>query len=212
MLPVAQDLYQVPRDFERVTRRRFAMFAPLLCALTTVPCQEPRPIPADVVDEVARCERVGRELYISDSVASRGTDALMAKLGSLDDRGLGGYLAVHDLTPKGKPAESWTVLFMSDTEPVHVVYRVQVGPGKAHPKVLEAPGALTLPEEIRPLWAARALAIEKGGPYGQPINPVVLRGKDVGDEGLLVYLLAGTNEADVAVLGRHVRVPTDDQG
>lgn len=189
------------------------MLATLLFSLAAVlAAQELPPIPEGFVDDVTRAERVGRELYLDDVAAARGTEALLAKTGSLDELGLAGYLTVREHDAAGKPADAWMVLFLSQSEPPNVLYRVHVESGEKAPEVLDAPKPPALPADVQPLWSARALAIEKGGPYEQPINPVVLRGKDVGGEGILVYLLAGTDKPDVAVLGRHVRVRTDDQG
>ena len=46
----------------------------------------------------------------------------------------------------------------------------------------------------------------------QPLNPVLLPGEMIGERGILVYLLAGTTKPNVAVLGRHFRVLTSDDG
>ena len=46
----------------------------------------------------------------------------------------------------------------------------------------------------------------------QPINPVVLPGQAIGDEGVLVYLLAGTTRPRVHVLGKHYRALVSADG
>jgi hypothetical protein len=89
---------------------------------------------------------------------------------------------------------------------------VRIQDSEPAPKVLDTPEALPLSKQEAPLWAARQLALDAGGPYEQPINPVVLRGSDFGESGILVYLLGGSEKPDVAVLGRHVRVRVSDDG
>ncbi len=184
------------------------MLALLLLALP----QQPQPVPADLAADVARSERIGLEIFLNDRASSRATDCLAAKLGTLEDKGLGGFLAVRETEEGGKPAPSWVVSFVSDEDPPRVLHRVRVALEERPPVYLDTPEPLALPDTLRTLFAARQLAIEKGGPYEQPVNPVVLRGADVGAEGILVYLLAGSDTPDVAVLGRHVRVRVSEDG
>jgi hypothetical protein len=182
------------------------------------PTQDPKPIPADLAKEIERAESIGRVLFNSDQAAWHASDGLAAAKGPLEKLGLGGFLAkpgpAYD--PKspgyGRPGGSWTVLFLSAGEPTLVLHLVIVNNSGNVPHVLDTPTPLPLSKEDAALWAARQLAIEKGGPYEQPINPVVLRGSDFGETGILVYLLGGSQKPDVAVLGRHVRVRVSDDG
>lgn len=183
------------------------MLAPLLALLACLgPVQDHPATPADLAGDVARAERIGRALFESDQAAWHATDALAEAKGPLEKLGLGGFFA-----RKGSGA-GWTVLFLSrDPEP-RILQQVEVAGGERKPKVLDTPSPLPLSKADAQLWAARQLAIESGGPYEQPINPVVLRGSDFGEKGILVYLLGGTDKPDVAVLGRHVRVRVSDDG
>jgi hypothetical protein len=72
------------------------------------------------------------------------------------------------------------------------------------------------PQDSSPAFAAfvhaRTLAIESAELSGQPLNPVLVPGQAIGENGVLVYLLAGTTKPDVAVLGRHTRVLVSEDG
>ena len=170
------------------------------------PAQDVKPIPADLAQEVQRSERIGRTLFESDQASWHASDALAESKGPLEKLGLGGFLALKERD------SSWTVLFLSSEERPRILQRVQVQGPERKPKLLDTPTPLPLSKEDAPLWAARQLALESGGPYEQPINPVVLRGSDFGESGILVYLLGGSDKPDVAVLGRHVRVRVSDDG
>jgi len=170
------------------------------------PAQDVKPIPADLAQEVQRSERIGRTLFESDQASWHASDALAESKGPLEKLGLGGFLALKERD------SSWTVLLLSSEEQPRILQRVQVQGPERKPKLLDTPTPLPLSKEDAPLWAARQLALESGGPYEQPINPVVLRGSDFGESGILVYLLGGSDKPDVAVLGRHVRVRVSDDG
>src|SRR5689334_6329124 len=171
-----------------------------------LPAQDSQPIPADLAEQVRRAETIGQAMFECDQAAWLGSDALARSKGPLEKLGLGGFLAVR------QKDKGWTVLFLSREDPARVVQRVQVLASEPAPKVLDTPAPLPLSKEEAQLWAARQLALESGGPHEQPINPVVLRGSDYGESGILVYLLGGSAKPDVAVLGRHVRVRVSDDG
>ncbi len=178
----------------------------LALATTLGPAQDTRPVPDDLAKQVQRAERIGRALFESDQASWHGSDALAESKGPLEKLGLGGFLALPDRSA------GWVVLFLSAEEPPRILQRVEVQSSAVKPRVLDTPAPLPLSKEDAALWAARKLGLESGGPYEQPINPVVLRGSDFGESGILVYLLAGTEKPDVAVLGRHVRVRLSDDG
>ena len=46
----------------------------------------------------------------------------------------------------------------------------------------------------------------------QPVNPVLMPASAFGEQGILVYLLAGTTKPDVAVFGRHFRAVVRGDG
>jgi hypothetical protein len=66
--------------------------------------------------------------------------------------------------------------------------------------------------EIATLIRARQTAIAMLRNPTQPINPVVLPARTIGEDGILVYLIAGTKRPDVAVLGLHHRVLVSSDG
>lgn len=170
------------------------------------PTLESKEIPADLAADVKRVELVGREIHANDAASARATDALAAKLGDLEHVGLGGWLTERERDAKNQPLESWLVLFVSADKTPRVLLRVRVTAGDKSPELLATAEPQPLSDAQKLLWTARQLAIEAAGPYEQPMNPVVLAGADIGAEDIYVYLMAGTEKPDTAVLGRHVRV------
>lgn len=171
----------------------------------------PLPMPADLAPGVARAEKVGRVIYLLDKAAATGTDVLVERLGSLDEKGLGGYLPVLSTQSTRAPPLAVAVLFYSrDAEP-RLLYRVDVLEGAA-PRFEAFSPPSPLPAETLASIRARRAAIDAAGPFQQPINPLLLRAEPFGGVGTLVYLLAGTKRPNLAVLGKHFRVPVDEHG
>ena len=54
------------------------------------------PIPPDLAPQIQLSIDLGRELYFQDKASAIGTDALLEKLGSLEGKGLAGYLTVQE--------------------------------------------------------------------------------------------------------------------
>lgn len=168
-------------------------------------------MPADLAPGIAQAEQVGRVIYLLDKAAAIGTDVLLDRLGSLDGRGLGGYLPV--LSAQSTPAHplAVAVLFYSkDAEP-RLLYQVDVLEG-APPKFEAFSPPTPLPAEALAAIRARRAAIDAAGPFQQPINPLLFRAEPFGRKGTTVYLLAGTKRPNLAVLGKHFRVLVDEHG
>jgi hypothetical protein len=216
------------------TRARRGLFAAWLLTLVgcasagcaTAPTPPPQtPVaatsPAAVISpadryrvELARAALIGRTLYLHDKASAIGTDAFLEHVAAGGATPVGGYLSLRDVDANGAAAPSFTVLFFTrDAEP-RIAYRVHV-PFQANaqavvedvsPPAAPAPAILTL---IR----ARRTALAALPPTTQPINPVVLPARPaLGEDGILVYLLAGTKRAGVAVLGLHHRVLVSPDG
>jgi len=157
---------------------------------------------------VAQASKLGRLIYLLDKAAALGSDALLARIPPKDHVPIGGFLATRDVEPSGAEKPSFTVLFFTPGDGPHIAYRVRV-PFK--------PGARSTVEDVTPpaepnkptevLIRARATALAALPKTAQPINPVVLLARPtIGEEGILVYLLAGTKTRDLAVFGKHHRV------
>lgn len=173
------------------------------------------PIPAEMVPHVRQAEALGLALYQNDHVSAVGTDVLIENIGSPQGKGLGGYLTVQEATEEGQPGRSWAVQFFSAESPPRFLYKIRVSPGT---KVKPTFEKLDPPRPVAsalPLIRARQTAIAelmRVEPPRQPINPVILPGAAIGQQGILVYLLAGTKRPGVAVIGKHHRVLVSDDG
>lgn len=170
-----------------------------------------QPVPADLAQAVERSGAIGRLLYVFDEVAAIGTDALLAEVPDLQRHGVAGYVPMQEMGDDGKPTSSFLVSFFTAQPTPRVAYDVRVSPN-AKPVVLP----FTPPKKATPGFAslarARQLALKSVPSSGQPINPVLVPAEAIGESGVLVYLLAGTAEPDVVVLGQHTRVHVSEDG
>ena len=171
------------------------------------------PIPTDLQEHIERAEQIGVQLYLLDKAAAIGTDVLRDKLGNLESQGLGGYLPLREGDEQGRDKDSFLVTFFTTGQPAQVAYEI---------RVFIRPGTQTEYHAFNPpkpasaglslLMQARQAAIHALPDILQPLNPVVLAGAAYGENGILVYLLAGTTKPDVAVFGRHYRVLVGEDG
>jgi hypothetical protein len=175
-------------------------------------CQEasqvkPVPIPKDLAPQVRQSIELGRELYFQDGASAAGTDALLESLGSLEGKGIAGYLTIREGDDNGKPLPSWLVQFFTRESDPRIAYQVHVPMKRGEKPRVEvlAPPAQPHPEILK-LFRARQAALKAAQPLAQPVNPVVLPASVIGRKGVLVELLAGTNKPDTVVFGRHYRV------
>lgn len=170
-------------------------------------------VPAELQPRIEQSIALGREIYLQDKAAAIGTDVLIDRLGSLEDKGLGGYLTVRESDDDGKPLPTWINLFFTSDTPPRIAYRVRVSIGQDKQPEFEAASP---PEPIEPatlaLIHARQAALDAAGPFSQSINPVVFPGEAISEDGILVLLLAATAKTNVAVLGRHYRVLVSKDG
>ncbi|MBC8133132.1 MAG: hypothetical protein H7X95_09140 [Deltaproteobacteria bacterium] len=169
-------------------------------------------VPADVRAHLRNVESLGRQLFMLDKVSAIASDLLMARVPAVRDGGLAGYLPIREGDDQGRLKNSFLVTFFTPDEPPRIAYEVRVQPDVAPAlQVFDPPKAAT--ESFITLIRARqvALAALPGG-IRQPINPVLVPGKVNNENGVLVYLLAGTDKANVAVFGQHFRVLVPEHG
>jgi hypothetical protein len=172
----------------------------------------PQLVPADLRSAITQSARLGRLIYLLDKAAAIGSDALMAHIPG-DHVPIGGFLATRDVDASGAEKASFTVVFYTPGNEPRVAYQVRVPfkPGAAasieEMKPPSAPGV-----ELDTMIRARSTALAALHGATQPMNPVVLPASLIGEDGYLVYLLAGTKRPAVAVFGKHYRALVSPDG
>jgi hypothetical protein len=168
------------------------------------------PIPVDLVAQISRSSEIGRQLYALDRVAAAGTDVLFSNVPDALSSGIGGYLALPEASAAGGSGPTFLVSFFTQDAPPRVAYEVRFQREREPAFEAFAPPKAASPTFIT-LVRARQLALSALTSAPQPINPLVLPASLNGEDGILVYLLAGTKQHDIAVLGKHYRflVPPD---
>jgi hypothetical protein len=161
-------------------------------------------IPSDLVDQISRSSEIGRHLFVLDRVAAIGSDVLFKNVQDPASRGVRGYLALPEAGAAGSSRDHFLVSFFTEDTPPRVVYEIRLTRGQQPafeafdpPKPADA--------AFVTLVRARQLAISALTAVPQPLNPLVLPASFNGENGILVYLLAGTVTPNVAVLGKHYR-------
>ena len=158
---------------------------------------------ADAIEErLASAAAVGRQLYVLDEVAALATDKLFEEIGDPADEDIAGYIAYREGDEAGQPKDAWIVAFYTSSTPPAVAHEVRVFEGQdREPEREEFDPAKPAAEGLAVLIRARETALAALRDVEQPINTVVLPESD--GPGILVYLLAGSAEPNVAVMGRH---------
>jgi len=167
------------------------------------------PVPFDLQEGVARANILGTNLFLLDVATARATDALGERIGPPDRSGIGHYLALMGDDGEGKLDGSVQVLFFTDEEVPRLAYRVIIGGSAGHTtQVLEQAPPAVVHEPVMTLLNARWLALEAVPRSNQSMNTVLIpqNGR------IVVYVLAATNEPNMAVLGRHYRVDVAEDG
>jgi hypothetical protein len=171
------------------------------------------PIPKDLEGDIERSITIGRALYLQDKASAIGTDVLLSKIPEAEKQTLGGYVTLQDAGDDGKPTSWWSVYFFTRDEPPRVAHRVHVPMERGNQP---RDDAFLPPEDAPPglafLIRARQTAISVVHPTEQPMNPALVPGAAAGEDGVLVYLLAGTTRPRTAVLGKHYRVLVSSDG
>jgi len=157
--------------------------------------------PEDLRAQVERSIAIGRQLYLLDKAAAIASDTMLE---SFKEPGkLAGYLPAWEAGEDGSPGDSFIVSFYTRDDPPRIACEVRVGEKKPELRTFEPPKPAS--SSFVTLVRARKLALDARPENGQRVNPVVLPGAVAGERGILVYLLAGTTKANVAVFGRHFR-------
>lgn len=167
-------------------------------------------LPTHLQEKIRLSETLGEALYASASMVTLGTGMMTDKVGNAKAAGVCGTVVFSEGGGAGGSG-SWLVAFFTNPKDPRVAYQVRLtpssGPGavKKEFKAFQPPrkpadGELLLHRAIRS--AVEAIPDRPG----QPVTPVVLPGVVLGEDGLLVYLLAGSGRENVAVFGKHYRV------
>ena len=168
------------------------------------------PVPFDLQEGVERASALGANLFLLDASTAMAWDALAARIGPPSGMGIGHYLALIGGNEQSGPDGSVQVLFFTDEHVPRLAYRVRVRPGGEKPSEVLAqdpPGVVH--EPLMTLLNARLLALEAIPPTKQALNPVLIPQRN---GQIVVYLLAATQQPNVAVLGRHYRVEVSPDG
>jgi hypothetical protein len=167
-------------------------------------------IPSDVAALVQRSSDIGRMLHVYDAASAIGTDVLLSKV-SLAEHPIGGYITLAEGT-EGKATGSFSVVFYTRDQDPRIAFKIQVHPGGKPPDFEQMKPPADATEALRILVRARETALAVPRDANQPMNPVVLPGRTIGESGVLVYLIAGTKQPKVAILGKHYRVLVSEDG
>lgn len=183
----------------------------LVLACVAAACAHDLEVPADLEQNIQTSSRVGRRIWVLDMAALVGTDTLLEHVPDPKAAGLGGYLPLPESFGYGPPQDSLVVLFYTDEFPQRVRYQVRVFSGA--PPIFEEfdPPAPITPDLSR-LIRARELALAARPPTKQLANPVVLPGALIGEDAVLVYVLAGTKQSGLAIFGRHFKARVSVDG
>jgi hypothetical protein len=174
------------------------------------PCRDAAlPVPFDLQEAVERATILGTNLFVLEVATARARDALAERSGAPEQNGIAHYLALMGDDDDGRPDGSVEVLFFSDEEVPRLAYRVVVGGGRRSPevRVQDPPGVVH--EPLMTLLSARMLALEAVPRTNQAVNTVLMPQRN---GQIVVYVLAASSKANVAVLGRHYRVEVAEDG
>jgi hypothetical protein len=159
-------------------------------------------IPSDLQDEVERSTEIGRMLFTLDTISAVGTDILLANVKDPASKRIGGYLTLPDIDQEGTFKKAFVVSFFTQDEPPRIAYEIRFAKdSKPTFEAFDPPKAAS--SKFADLVHVRQVAIKERPKSSQPINPVLIPGAARGENGVLVYLLAGTKEPNIAVFGQH---------
>lgn len=179
-------------------RTYLTALALLFAGCSKAPTRAPSVAPDVVTAELEQIERVGREIYLRDMTAAEAGDFLVANAAGV---------------PEGWAVRGWLTVLQPDERRVDIigvrdgqaatVLRVRFdSAGALQGEVLDPPQPLA--GEMLGRWNARETAIAEHAPRCTgSVNAVAFPGTD---EGWVVYLLPGTTDPDLLILGGHVRV------
>jgi hypothetical protein len=196
---------------------RAANSQPARSSIETTLEERSLPIPEQLREKVSLSEELGGELYINDKMAAIGTDVMLENVNDSQKESIRGYIVSREGNEQGQPTGSWLVeFFVDETEPkigymVHIKPPPTAGRATTQFEVVNPPRKPTDVELIVFRSIRTALAAVPDRP-NQVVNPVVMPAHAIGEEGLLVYLLAATKQDNVVVMGKHYRVLVSNDG
>jgi hypothetical protein len=167
------------------------------------------PVPFDLQEAVERANILGTNLFLLDVATERAWDALSERIGSPQQHGLEHYLALMGDDDAGHADGSVEVLFFTKDEVPRLAYRVKVGGSRRSAEVQAQDPPSIVHEPLMTLLNARWLALEAVPRTSQVVNTVLMPQRN---GRIVVYVLAGTSQPNVAVLGRHYRVEVAADG
>lgn len=180
------------------------------------PRDGPLTIPSNLRIHVEQSEAIGGMLYLQDKASAIGTDVMLENTTEDERRPIGGYLTIRESAEDGTPKPSWLVQFFTKGAEPRIAARVRVFMEptkptceKLSPPVEASPGTRIL---IRARQAAMAALLKAPRAVEQSINPAIFPGEAIGEKGILVYLLAGTNQPRTVVFGQHFRALVSEDG
>jgi len=154
--------------------------------------------------DIATLEELGRQMYVQDLAAWRGTDALMAKY--------------SQATLQAEKVRGWIVVDKAEGPLVRFIRDGDAGPEAAYDindplerPVVSVPADRHLSETEKALFAARSLAIANiATRCSQTYNTIVL--KDPKSSGWLAWTLASTTKDGEIAMGIHYRFTISPDG
>jgi len=162
-------------------------------------------------EQVRNSEIIGRQIYVLDKVSAIGTDVLREKVPNFHEKNLAGYLPFREAGDDLRPKASYVVTFFTQEEPMRIAYEIRVKPD-AVPEFAAFDPPKPAPGSFVRMAKARQAAVAALPSHPQPINPLILPAELLGEKGMMVYLIAGTSQPNLAVFGRHYRVLIPEQG
>lgn len=163
---------------------------------------QPAEIPTDLREDVERSSSIGRAIFSLDTVSAVGTDLLFANVKDPGSKKLRGYITLPDFDEGGNFQKAFVVSFFTEDEPPRIAFEMRfTQDAKPTFDTFDPPKPASA--KFVELVHARQVAIEAWPKSTQPVNPVLIPGSARGENGVLVYLLAGTTQPNVAVLGQH---------
>jgi hypothetical protein len=169
------------------------------------------PTPTDLAKEIEQATELGHSIYLQDWASAVGTDIAAEKLNGVNDK-VGGYLTVLEADEAGGE-RAFRVWFFSQEDPPRLAYSVRIPFERSAERTFETISPPRSPEpSLAVLYRARQAALAAVMPLVQPPNPVVVPAAALGEEGILVEVIAGTVRSKSAVIGKHYRVIVSEDG
>jgi len=175
------------------------------------------PIPKELQEKISLSEALGGELYITDKMAAIGTDVMLENIKDPLKAGICGYTVLRDGDMEGQPTGSWSVKFFVNRSEPKIGYIVHISPPASLPNPwVKRFEAVTPPrkhsgDELVLFHAVRT-AVDAIPDKVQSLNPVLMPAFAIGENGFLVYLLAGAKKDNTVVFGKHYRVVVSMDG